>query len=94
MHLLGPPGTGKTHLAIALGVEAVKAGKSVYFATLAELVDSMRRPSARASSRERVRYLSRHSLLDRRRDRLSAGGLRRRQPVLPARQRLLRALRA
>ena len=29
--LLGPPGTGKSHLATALGVEAVKAGKSVYF---------------------------------------------------------------
>ena len=27
VHLLGPPGTGKSHLAVALGVEAVKAGK-------------------------------------------------------------------
>ena len=35
VHFLGPPGTGKSHLAIALGVEAVKAGKSVYFCTLA-----------------------------------------------------------
>ena len=31
VHFLGPPGTGKSHLAIALGVEAVKAGRSVYF---------------------------------------------------------------
>ena len=31
VHLLGPPGTGKSHLATALAVEAVKAGKSVYF---------------------------------------------------------------
>jgi DNA replication protein DnaC len=30
VHFLGPPGTGKTHLAIALGVEAVKAGKSAF----------------------------------------------------------------
>ena len=43
VHLLGPPGTGKSHLAIALGVEAVRAGKSVYMATLARMVDSMRR---------------------------------------------------
>jgi len=31
LHLIGPPGTGKSHLSIALGVEAVKAGRSVYF---------------------------------------------------------------
>src|ERR1019366_7606141 len=42
-HLLWSPGTGKGHLAIALGVEAVRAGKIMYMATLAELVDSMRR---------------------------------------------------
>ena len=27
LHVLGPPGTGKSHLAVALGVEAVKAGR-------------------------------------------------------------------
>ena len=27
--LLGMPGTGKSHLAVALGIEAVKAGRSV-----------------------------------------------------------------
>jgi hypothetical protein len=30
LHFLGQPGCGKTHLAIALGVEAVKAGRGVY----------------------------------------------------------------
>ena len=34
VHFLGPPGTGKSHLAVALGVAAVKAGKSVYRCTL------------------------------------------------------------
>ena len=38
LHFLGPPGTGKSHLSVALGVEAVKAGRSVYFVTLADLV--------------------------------------------------------
>ena len=33
IHFLGPPGTGKSHLATALGVEAVKAGRSVYYAS-------------------------------------------------------------
>ena len=41
VHFLGPPGTGKSHLSIALGVEAVRAGKSVYFGSLAEIVSSM-----------------------------------------------------
>src|SRR5215469_16315330 len=36
VHFLGQPCSGKTHLAIALGVEVVKAGRSVYFCTLAE----------------------------------------------------------
>ena len=38
VHLLGPPGTGKSHLASALGVEAVRAGHSVYFSRLADIV--------------------------------------------------------
>lgn len=63
VHFLGPPGTGKSHLAIALGVEAVKAGKSVYFATLAELVASMAKAEREGTLRERVRFLSRNSLL-------------------------------
>ena len=62
VHLLGPPGTGKSHLAIALGVEAVRAGKSVYMATLAEMVDSMRRAEREGRLTERVRYLARHSV--------------------------------
>jgi hypothetical protein len=35
------PGTGKSHVAIALGVEAVRAGRSVYFVTLADLVAAL-----------------------------------------------------
>jgi len=36
--LLGPPGVGKTHLAISLGVKAVEAGYSVLFLTLETLM--------------------------------------------------------
>ncbi len=36
--LLGPPGTGKTHLATALGVRACLAGQRVQFATATEWV--------------------------------------------------------
>jgi hypothetical protein len=41
LHLIGPPGTGKTHLSLALGVEAVKAGRSVYFSSLADIVATL-----------------------------------------------------
>lgn len=36
--LLGPPGTGKTHLAIGLGIRAARAGHRVIFATAAEWI--------------------------------------------------------
>ena len=36
--LLGPPGVGKTHLAIAFGIKAVDAGASVLFLTLETLM--------------------------------------------------------
>ena len=39
----GPPGVGKTHLATSLGVAAIAAGRSVYFATLLEIVEAIAR---------------------------------------------------
>ena len=63
VHLLGPPGTGKSHLATALAVEAVKAGKSVYFSTLAEIIASLAKAEREGQLRERIRFLARASLL-------------------------------
>lgn len=63
VHLLGPPGTGKSHLATALAVEAVKAGKSVYFATLAEIIATLSKAEREGQLRERIRFLSRAALL-------------------------------
>lgn len=40
---LGPPGVGKTHLAVALGMEAVAHGHNVYFITVPELLDELAR---------------------------------------------------
>ena len=37
----GPPGTGKSHLATALGVEAVKACRGVYISSLADVVSAL-----------------------------------------------------
>jgi DNA replication protein DnaC len=41
--VLGPPGVGKTHLAIALGVKAVEAGYSVLFMSLETLMTRLTR---------------------------------------------------
>lgn len=48
--LLGPPGVGKTHLAIALGREAILAGYSVQFTTAMALVAGL----AKAQSERRL----------------------------------------
>ncbi|RFU44306.1 IS21-like element helper ATPase IstB [Paraburkholderia sp. DHOC27] len=63
VHFLGPPGTGKSHLSIALGVEAIRAGKSVYFGSLAEIVNSMAKAEREGNLAQRVRFLARNSLL-------------------------------
>ena len=39
--VLGPPGVGKTHLSVALGVKAVEAGYSVLFLTLESLTPAL-----------------------------------------------------
>jgi DNA replication protein DnaC len=41
--VLGPPGVGKTHLSVALGVKAVEAGYSVVFQTLETLITRLTR---------------------------------------------------
>ncbi len=63
VHVLGPPGTGKSHLAVALGVEAVKAGRSVYFSTLADIIASLAKAEREGCLRERIRWLARSALL-------------------------------
>jgi len=63
VHFLGPPGTGKSHLAIALGYEAIKAGKGVYLATLAEIVASLTKAEREGALHQRIGFLTRTALL-------------------------------
>ena len=63
VHLIGQSGTGKSHLAIALGVEAIRAGRSVYFCPLADIIDSLAKADREGRLRERIRYLCRTQLL-------------------------------
>jgi DNA replication protein DnaC len=63
VHLIGPPGTGKTHLSLALGVEAVKTGRSVYFGSLADIIAALSKAERESLLREKIRYFCRFSLL-------------------------------
>ena len=63
VHFLGPPGTGKSHLARALGVAAVKAGRRVYSATLAEIIDGLAVAERQGRLAEKIAHHSRASLL-------------------------------
>lgn len=53
--LLGPPGVGKTHLALALTARALEAGYSARFTTLRQLADELETTSWR---QQRRRYLT------------------------------------
>src|SRR5215203_5341125 len=59
----GPPGTGNSHLAVALGVEAVRAGRSVYFVTLADLVAALVQAERENRLRDKIRFFCRAALL-------------------------------
>src|ERR1700751_1172779 len=63
LHFLGPPRTGKSHLANALGCEAVKAGRRVYFCTLADLLGHLARAEREGRLQERIRFFCRPALL-------------------------------
>jgi DNA replication protein DnaC len=52
---LGPPGTGKTHLSLALADQALTTGYSVLFTTLAELAQALESASHPGLLRQRLR---------------------------------------
>ena len=39
---LGPPGVGKTHLAVALAIKCCQAGLSIYYTTMADLIEKLK----------------------------------------------------
>lgn len=61
--LVGPPGVGKTHLAIALGLKAVEAGYRVCFTTVQDLVDDLYATLADGSFRSHMRSLLANDLV-------------------------------
>jgi len=61
--LLGPPGVGKTHLAVALGMAAIQQGLSVQFYAVADLLDILTRDAKADRLNQRLRVLCRPQLL-------------------------------
>ena len=59
VHFPGQPGTGKSHLATARGVTAVKKDKSVYRATLAELIEGLSKAEREGRLVEKIRFYAR-----------------------------------
>jgi DNA replication protein DnaC len=60
---LGPPGVGKTHLAVALGIEAIKQGYGTLFVTTQGLLASLAKANSENKLEERLRFFCRPKLL-------------------------------
>ena len=61
--LLGPPGVGKTHLALSLAVKGLNLGYAVAFETLDTLMKILKTAEISGSSKRRLRYLSKAALV-------------------------------
>ncbi|WP_062197152.1 IS21-like element helper ATPase IstB [Massilibacterium senegalense] len=61
--LLGPPGVGKTHLAVGLGIEAIQKGFQVYFVTMGELIQLLKTQEFTHKSQVQIKRLQASDLV-------------------------------
>jgi DNA replication protein DnaC len=61
--LLGPPGVGKTHLAIGLGIKAIQAGHSVLFDTATNWISRLTTAHTAGRLEQELKRLRRYKLL-------------------------------
>ena len=61
--MFGPPGVGKTHLAIALGRAAVEAGHSALFVTATALLTALSRAQLEGKLAEQIAFYAKPKLL-------------------------------
>ncbi|TJX12989.1 ATP-binding protein [Tissierella creatinini] len=55
---LGPPGVGKTHLSIGIGIEAINSGYKVRFTTMADLIHILKTQEISSVSRNKIKRIS------------------------------------
>ncbi|ADY54464.1 IstB domain protein ATP-binding protein [Syntrophobotulus glycolicus DSM 8271] len=60
---LGPPGVGKTHLALSLAVKGLDLGYAVAFETLDNLMKILKTAEISGASKRRLKYLSKAALV-------------------------------
>lgn len=53
--MTAPPGVGKTHLAVALGLKAIERGYRVLFTTAADLIAALTRATSQGRLEERLK---------------------------------------
>ena len=61
--VLGPPGVGKTHLAVSLGVKAIEAGYRVLFTTAAHLIATLTKAHAEGRLDDKLKVFTAPRLL-------------------------------
>ena len=81
--LVGPAGTGKSHMLVALGAAAVQAGHKVRYFTAAELIETLYRGLADNTVGKRHRHPAPQRPDHHRRGRLRAPGRHRRATAVP-----------
>jgi DNA replication protein DnaC len=55
--LLGPPGVGKTHLAVGLGIEAINQGYKAVFTSKGDLVHNLKTEEITRKSKARMKRI-------------------------------------
>jgi DNA replication protein DnaC len=61
--VLGPPGVGKSHLAVALGLKAITSGYRVLFSTAANLIATLTKAHAEGRLDEKLKFYTTPRLL-------------------------------
>lgn len=61
--VLGPPGVGKTHLSVGLGLKAIEAGYRVFFSTAANLIATLTKAHGEGRLEEKLKLYTTPRLL-------------------------------